>query len=49
MIKKCKQCGKQLKPGESNGVCDNCRKQKKNARDEVNLKRKIKKSKAPEQ
>lgn len=45
MIKKCKQCGRQLKPDESNGVCENCRKRKRDAQAEVNLKRKQKKSK----
>lgn len=45
MIKKCKQCGCQLKSGESNGVCENCRKKKRDVQAEVNLKRKQKKSK----
>ena len=45
MIKKCKQCGCQLKSEESNGICGNCRKQKKNSQAEVNLIRKGKKSK----
>ena len=40
MIKKCKQCGCQLKLGESNNICENCRKQKRDAQSEVNKKRK---------
>lgn len=43
MIKKCKQCGKTLATGESNMVCDNCRKNKKNKRSEVNEARKKRK------
>jgi len=46
MIKKCKQCGSQLKSGESNGICETCRKKKRDAQAEVNLKRKQRKSKA---
>jgi uncharacterized OB-fold protein len=45
MIKKCKQCGSQLKPGESNEICENCRRKKRDAQAEVNLIRKRKKSK----
>lgn len=29
MVKKCKQCGRQLTSGESNMVCEKCRKLKK--------------------
>ncbi|GAB6106706.1 hypothetical protein JCM19376_06620 [Fusibacter bizertensis] len=29
MIKKCKQCGVELKPSESNQVCQKCREKKK--------------------
>lgn len=28
MVKKCKQCGRQLTPDESNNLCENCRKNK---------------------
>ena len=45
MIKKCRQCGSQLKPSESNEICEKCRKQKRDAQAEVNLKRKRRKSK----
>ena len=40
MIKKCKQCGCQLKPGENNNVCENCRKKKRDSQAEVNNNRK---------
>lgn len=30
MIKKCKQCGCKLTPDESNKLCENCRKNKRN-------------------
>ena len=40
MIKKCKQCGKALKSGENNNICDNCRKNKKDAQAAVNEARK---------
>lgn len=40
MIKKCKQCGCQLKPDENNKLCENCRKKKRNSQEEVNKKRK---------
>lgn len=29
MVKRCKQCGVELKPGENNNVCTNCRELKK--------------------
>ena len=35
MIKKCKQCGSQLKADESNNLCENCRKQKRNSQEEL--------------
>lgn len=38
MIKKCKQCGCKLKPEESNNLCENCRRNKRNKRlEEKNL------------
>ena len=40
MIKKCKQCGVELKSGENNGLCENCRKNKRDSQAEVNKKRK---------
>ncbi|QHI71169.1 toprim domain-containing protein [Aminipila terrae] len=43
MIKKCKQCGKVLTSGESNNVCDNCRKLKRDKQKAVNDARKLKK------
>lgn len=29
MVKRCKQCGCELKPSENNNVCTNCREMKK--------------------
>lgn len=43
MIKKCKQCGKQLSPAESNNVCENCRKQKRNTQSEIKKIRDVRK------
>jgi len=37
MIKTCKQCGSVLKADESNNVCSNCRKDKKNRQEEMRL------------
>lgn len=35
MIKKCKQCGCELKPSENNNVCQNCRLKKKDIQAEA--------------
>jgi len=35
MIKKCKQCGAELKPSESNQVCQKCREKKKDQQVEL--------------
>lgn len=35
MIKKCKQCGRELTPDESNNMCKACREKKKAQRTEV--------------
>lgn len=35
MIKKCKQCGVELKPSESNQVCQKCRVKKKDQQVEM--------------
>lgn len=43
MIKKCKQCGKQLVPSESNNICENCRKKKRDAQSEVKKIRDVRK------
>jgi len=42
MIKKCKQCGSQLLPGESNQFCENCRNRKR----EMQVEERIAKEKA---
>ena len=39
MIKKCKQCGVQLLPGESNQFCENCRSRKRGLQLEEKLQR----------
>jgi len=45
MIKKCKQCGRQLKPDESNNLCENCRQGKRDRQAEEKLQREADKRK----
>jgi Zn finger protein HypA/HybF involved in hydrogenase expression len=39
MIKKCKQCGRQLRPDESNNLCEKCRQRKRDMQAEEKIKR----------
>lgn len=39
MIKKCKQCGRQLTPAESNNICEKCRQSKRDIQAEEKLQR----------
>lgn len=39
MIKKCKTCGRQLTPAESNNICEKCRQRKRDVQAEEKLQR----------
>lgn len=45
MIKKCKQCGRQLRPEESNNLCEQCRQRKRNMQAEEKLQKETDKKK----